>query len=262
MGAWSRAVLWRLPIHALKVGALCSLLLLAPVARHASHAVAQPLPVAPGSTNQYWAGYVMTSTPGYVAIRATWTVPRIPCPSVRPRDATVYAWVGEGGYMDGISDPLIQTGTASDCFLGVPRYHAFYEWYPGIYATDFAISIAPGDSVTASVVETQWGIWTLTVRDATTRQQGSVSTTARVDARSAEFIVERPTVCAWMNCGQAGLARFRDLTFRDVQTLAAPGTRPVRTAIALVDGKRHRLAIPALTPSLRRSFSILWRNSQ
>lgn len=262
MAAWSRARVLRLPSLALRIGAMCLVLLLGPGARHVSHAIAQPLPVPAGSTNPYWAGYVMTSTPGYVAVRATWTVPRVPCPTIPLHDATVYAWVGEGGYVDGISDPLIQTGTASDCFLGAPRYHAFYEWYPGIYATDFPIALAPGDSVTASVVETQWGVWTLTIRDDTNRQQSAVSTTARVDARSAEFIVERPTVCAGTNCGQADLARFRSLTFRDIQTLDAPGTPSVRTAIALTDGGQRKLAVPARTPSLQRSFSILWRNNR
>lgn len=262
MGAWSRAILPRLPGLVLRVGTLCVLVVLGPAEGHVSHAIARPLPVRAGSTNPYWAGYVMTSTPGYVAVRATWTVPRIPCSTSPLHDATVYAWIGEGGYVDGISDPLIQTGTASDCFLGVRRYHAFYEWYPGIYATDFPIAIAAGDSVTASVVETQWGVWTLTVRDNTTRQQGAVSTAARVDARSAEFIVERPTVCVGINCGQADLARFHGLTFQNVQTLAAPGTPPRTTAIALVDSKEHKLAIPARAPSLQRSFSILWRNSR
>lgn len=262
MAAWSRATVPRFPTLVLRAGAMCLLLFLAPVAGHVSRTIAQPLPVPAGSTNPYWAGYVMTTTPGYVAVRATWTVPRIPCLAVRARDATVYAWVGEGGYVDGISDPLIQAGTASDCFLGAPRYHAFYEWYPGIYATDFPVAVSPGDSVTASVVETQWGVWTLTFRDNTNRQQSAIATAAHVDARSAEFIVERPTVCAGTNCGQPDLARFHSLTFRDVQTLAAPGTPPVRTAIALVDGGQRKLAVPARTPSLQRSFSILWRNNR
>lgn len=252
----------RLPGLLVRLGIICLLLLTFPTGHHSSHAIARPLPVRAGSTNQYWAGYVMTSSPGYVAIRATWTVPRIPCPTSPVHDATVYAWVGEGGYVEGISDPLIQTGTASDCFLGMPRYHAFYEWYPGIYATDFPIAIAPGDSVTASVVETQWGVWTLTVRNNTNGQQSAVATTARVDARSAEFIVERPTVCAGINCGQTNLGRFHSVTFRDVQTLADPGTPPIQTAIALVDGGHRKLAVPGRMPSLRHSFSVLWRNSR
>lgn len=260
MRAWSHATAPRFPTLAIRAGVICLLLMLSPAPRHVSHAIARPIPIAAGSTNPYWAGYVMTSDPGYVAVRATWTVPRVPCPPAPSHDATVYAWVGEGGYVDGISDPLIQAGTASDCFLGTPRYHAFYEWYPGIYATDFPIGVAPGDSVTASVVETQWGVWTLTIRDNTDREQSAVSTTAQVDARSAEFIVERPTVCAGLNCGQTDLARFRSLTFRDIQTLAAPGTAPVRTAIALIDGAQRKLAVPARMPSLRRTFSILWRN--
>lgn len=254
MSRWSRVT-----ILGAKVALLCAFLIAGPNTPAVSHEIAQPVPVAARSTNPYWAGYVMTSTPGYVAIRATWTVPRIPCPIQPVHDATVYAWIGEGGYVDGISDPLIQTGTASDCFLGTPRYHAFYEWYPGIYATDFPIAVAAGDSVTASVVETQWGVWTLTLRDNTDGQQYAVSTTASVDARSAEFIVERPTVCAGANCGQVALGRFRSMTFRDVQTLADPGTRPQQMSIALVDGNHRRLAVPGRTPSLSRSFSVLWR---
>lgn len=252
----------RVSIHGLKLGLVFAFLVASPGAPVVSHAIAQPVPVAASSTNPYWAGYVMTSTPGYVAIRATWTVPRIPCAIQHPHDATVYAWVGEGGYVDGISDPLIQAGTASDCFLGTARYHAFYEWYPGIYATDFPIGIAAGDNVTASVVETQWGVWTLTLRDDTNGEQYAVSTTAAVDARSAEFIVERPTVCVGANCGQVALGRFRSVTFRDVQTLADPGTRPKQTSLALVNGDHRKLAVPGRTPSVSRSFSVLWRNGE
>lgn len=255
------ARLSRLPGPILGLGIICLLAGSAGVAVPARHAIAQPLPVSPASSNPYWAGYVLTSTPGYVAVRASWTVPRIPCRTTS-RNATIYAWVGEGGYLDGISDPLIQAGTASDCFLGAPRYHAFYEWYPGIYATDFPIGVSPGDRVTMSVVETQWGVWTLTARDDTNGQQGAVSTTASVDARSADFIVERPTVCAGTTCGQADLGRFGNVTFRDVQTLAAPGTPARETAIQLVDAGSRQLAVPARTPALARSYTVLWRAGQ
>lgn len=244
----------------IRLGAICILLISVPAARRVSTEIAQPIPVPAGSTNQYWAGYVMTTNPGYVAVRATWNVPRIPCPTKPLHDATVYTWIGEGGYVNGLSDPLIQTGTASDCFLGSPRYHAFYEWYPGIYATDFAIAIVAGDSVTASVVETQWGVWTLTLRDNTNGQESAVSTSATVDARSAEFIVERPTVCVGIACAQTDLGRFQSVTFRSIQTLAAPGTPPVQTSIAMVNGQRHPLAVPGRIRSLQHSFSVLWRD--
>src|SRR5579885_3140513 len=109
---------------------------------HTDRTLAQPIPVPAATTNDYWAGYVVIGQGPYSSITATWTVPATTCGGTGPT-STAYTWIGVGGYLEGLESPLIQAGTAVDCITGIPRYHAFYEWYPGIYATDFPLTIRP-----------------------------------------------------------------------------------------------------------------------
>jgi Peptidase A4 family len=232
---------------------------------HTTHALAQPIPVPAATNNPYWGGYVTTQYGSFSSVRASWIVPRAPC-SVTSLPSTSYVWIGEGGYVRGLASPLIQAGTASDCFGGVVRYHAFYEWYPGIYATDFPISVKAGDSVTALVKEQQPGFWLLSVRDNSTAAQSSTTASFTADTSSADFIVERPTLCNLGGCQQAQLGRFGTLTFQDVHVTGSRGltSNDLRSAvaIALIDPDTSRvLAVPGRVPSTAGTLSVIWRGS-
>jgi hypothetical protein len=234
---------------------------------HVSHAIAQPVPVAASTTNGYWAGYVLSGNAPYAGVQASWTVPAISC-GRNDGNSTAYAWIGEGGYLRGLSSSLLQAGTASDCLAGVERYHAFFEWYPGIYATDFPLVVRPGDRVTARLAELQPDYWSLSMRNETTGMQSTTMTDDAVDQGTADFIVERPTLCGAWSCSQVALAPFGSVTFDNVriQTAAAglgaaPQASNGAVPIALVDGGSSRtLAIPGrVHPG---SFSVIWRRSQ
>lgn len=231
-----------------------------------SRALAQAVAVPAAASNAYWAGYVATARGPYSAVRATWTVPAVPCSPRSPKDSTVYVWIGEGGYVRGLASPLIQAGTASDCLGGIPRYHAFYEWYPGIYATDYPLTVHPNDTVTATIEQTEVNYWTLTMRDETTGMRSTTATFYAADVGSADFVVERPTVCSGLNCGQVGLARFDRVTFLHAQTWSAPAYafRDVGQAapIALRDaGSSQLLAQPGRMIAPTPGLSVLWRRS-
>lgn len=227
------------------------------------HTFAQPIPVPAATTNQYWAGYIAADSGPYTAIQATWTVPVAPCAPAVGRNATAYVWIGEGGYLRGLASPLIQVGTASDCLAGMASYHAFYEWYPGIYATDFPIAVRPGDSVTARLEESMPDFWTLSVRDETTALHSTTATFYRPDTGSAELVVERPTLCAMWGCGQVDLGRFGSVTFHDIAVQTATGPQPGAdlhaAPIALVDGSGRQLAVPARVYESGDTLSVLWR---
>ena len=234
-------------------------------ASSSSHALAQAIPVAAASTNAYWAGYVVTDRGPFTAIEASWTVPAASCAHQNLANATAFAWIGEGGYLQGLASSLIQAGTGSDCFSGVPRYHAFYEWYPGIYAADFPIELRPGDTVTVKITEAQTDFWVLTVSDDTTGERSTTSTFYRADTASADIIVERPTLCGADSCDQMPLAPFGQVTFQGIQTRTLQGdtSANVGTAlpIALVNPSTARvLAVPGRTPSSSDQLAVLWRS--
>jgi hypothetical protein len=223
---------------------------------HSSHTWAEPIPVPAASTNTFWAGYVATNGP-YAHVQASWTVPAIPCSARSASNSTTYIWIGEGGYLEGLASPLIQAGTGSDCVSGMVRYHAFYEWYPGIYATDFPLDVRAGDQVSVRLQETQPDYWIVSFRDDTTGSSSVTATVFHADTGSADFIVERPTLCDATSCDQLALSRFGSVTFRDASVRGpdghlAPPHSPL--AIALVDPSGEReLAVPA------RALSVLWR---
>jgi hypothetical protein len=80
----------------------------------------------------------------YVA--GSWTVPTVSC----PRRGTSYAafWVGIDGYS---SSTVEQTGTLAECSNGVATYSAWYEFYPSPMYTISALTVRPGDVITAQV---------------------------------------------------------------------------------------------------------------
>jgi len=225
------------------------------------HAVARAVPVPAATSNPYWAGYIATGLAPYTAIRASWTVPAVSCQGAAVADSTAYAWIGEGGYLQGLASPLIQAGTASSCLAGVPQYDAFYEWYPGIYATDFPIVVRPGDSLTIRIEEAQPDYWLLSVLDSATGQRSTTATFYHTDTGSADFVVERPALCA-STCDQVPLARFGAITFSQIQTRDARGVthEGVQGAmpIALADpATENVLALPGR--AAKGTLAVLWR---
>jgi Peptidase A4 family len=230
--------------------------------------IAQPIPVPAATTNDYWAGYVMTGSAPYHGVHASWTVPATRCSGNRG-SSTAYVWIGEGGYVRGMMSSLIQAGTASDCLNGVPRYHAFYEWYPGIYATDFPVQVQVGDRVTLRVDQPQPGYWTLALYDETSGARSETATVYNADTDSADFIVERPTLCTGWSCNQIPLGRFDSVTFRDAAIGAAsgdlrpnPGAAGVESIALTNPDSQRTLAVPGRVRTQSGDLSVIWQQSQ
>jgi len=91
------------------------------------------------------------------------------------------------GWLQALASPHRQAGTASSCLAGVPQYDAFYEWYPGIYATDFPIVVRPGDSLTIRIEEAQPDYWLLSGLDSATGQRSTTATFYHTDTGSADW---------------------------------------------------------------------------
>ena len=134
-----------------------------------------------------WAGY--DSTGGdFTSVTASWVEP-----SILPSSAETYAsfWAGLDG--DG-STTVEQTGTAAYSEHGRISYYAWYEMYPDPMVPINAMTVSPGDAMTATVTSAGAGQFTLALTDVTT---GDTFTTEQLNTSaqdySAEVIAEAPS---------------------------------------------------------------------
>jgi len=154
------------------------------------------------STN--WSGYAVTGASGSVtSASGSWTVPSVTCPS----RGTTYAafWVGIDGYT---SSTVEQTGILADCSNGVASYLAWYEFYPAASVAISTVSVAPGDTITASVTySSATGEFTTTISSSAGGSASYSSAVSGAAQSSAEWVVERPEVCSFF-CSLATLSNF------------------------------------------------------
>jgi hypothetical protein len=135
-----------------------------------------------------WSGYAVTGPVDSVtAVTGSWVVPTATCEGTLEKDTGVSFWVGIDGYT---SDTVEQTGTDSDCSKGFPSYYAWYEFFPAEGVTISAITVQPGDVMTASVVY-DGAEFTATIRDERSNETFSISKAVPEAKRnSAEWIAE------------------------------------------------------------------------
>lgn len=131
-----------------------------------------------------WSGAVVSGT-GFTSVTSTWTEPSVTCNSTNDLMAP---WVGIDG--DG-SNTVEQTGVATDCSSGQPKYQAWYEMYPKspVY---YSNPVSAGDKIVGTVTRSGRN-YTLTLTDST--KGWTQTTTKSITAQnvSAEVIIESPT---------------------------------------------------------------------
>jgi Peptidase A4 family len=193
-------------------------------------------------TSANWAGYV-ASAPGvrFHKVTGSWVMPPASCSIGTPANAAI--WVGLGGYHSN-SRAVEQVGTEVDCTrAGSPQYTAWYELLPAGSVT-IPLAVHPGDHVTASVAVTGHRV-RMRLRDDTTNATFSKSLKAhRTDVRSADWILEAPSLCDDSGvCEVSQLANFGTTAFSGATAKAHSGhAGPIAdpawaaTAIDLVPG--------------------------
>jgi hypothetical protein len=129
-----------------------------------------------------WAGYFETPD-AVTSASATWVVPTLTCSGTETTLSST--WVGVGGFAGGA---LLQAGMYDNCINGVATQGAFAEEYPGS-TVSFALFILPGDTVTASVLQTASG-WSATVADLTSGQSATAEAPDYAGGGSAEWMAE------------------------------------------------------------------------
>jgi hypothetical protein len=173
------------------------------------------------STN--WAGYLANSG-NFTSVSGTWVAPNptATSSSVESGDGT---WVGIGGVT---SSDLIQVGTANTVSSsGVVSTTGFYELLPaGAQATP-ALTIHPGDTLSASIIRTALTQWTISMTNVTSGQTFSTSVTYSSSLSSAEWIQEDPS---YQNGDLVLLDNFGTVRFSNVTT-TSNGTTMSASAI-------------------------------
>jgi hypothetical protein len=210
-----------------------------------------------------WSGYADVDA-NFSAVSANWTVPTVTC----QRGSNSYSaeWVGIDGYS---SSTVEQDGTEADCLNGSPSYDAWFELYGDttensgdeieLSPTD-GYPLSPGDSITASVSDSG-GTWTFDVRDGSKWFFTTSVLFGGAAQSSAEWIVERPEVCA-RSCSLTSLANFGSATFTNASTTSGAGTGTIISnadvEMEMVNGSTL-LATPGALDAGGDSFSDTWQ---
>jgi hypothetical protein len=193
---------------------------------------------ASSSTSYNWGGYAVAGATGSVSlVTGSWVVPKV------SGSGNTYSalWVGIDG---NTSSTVEQLGTSQDVNNGVPTYSAWWEMYPSGMtnitktttptgtATKTPFTVAPGDTITASVqYVTSSNSFVLTMTDGSeffTTTQAFASPgrhqSAPVALRSsAEWIVEAPS----NGFSILPLADFAPTTFSQAYATIGPTTGPI-----------------------------------
>ena len=207
--------------------------------------VADAAPVRDVSSN--WSGYAATGG-SFTSVTGTWTVPQPSGASVGA-DAT---WVGIGGVN---TRDLIQAGTQSMSSGGAVRYEAWIEMLPATSET-VALTVRPGDSVTATITEQSAGTWLITIKNNTTAQSYRNTVGYSSSRSSAEWIEEAPST----GRSVLPLTDFGVVTFSDgaavkngrTTTIGGAGAAP----ITMINGVRQPIAQPSTLAADGSSFSV------
>ena len=184
---------------------------------------------AAATVSSNWAGYVSVPKAGsgqhFSSVSGAWTAPSASCTGSEAAYSAV--WVGLGGYV-AHSKGLEQIGTDADCSrAGKASYSTWYELLPAapVY---LRLKTAPGDRVVASVTAHEHRV-TLRIRDVSTGARFSVTRRlSKVDASSADWIVEAPSQCVGTeSCSALALANFGTVGFSAATATSGGHTGPV-----------------------------------
>jgi Peptidase A4 family len=167
-----------------------------------------------------WAGYSVSSDtlfpqPIVNGVNGSWIIPEVTTTKSNTYSA---AWIGIGGIGE---ETLIQLGSEQDSISGKAVYSLWYELLPDNSIRIPDIAVSPGDKITASItlINSDTNTWQIEIKDKTTGQSFSQSFDYNSSKRTAEWIIERPTV----NNQMTTLSNFGKLTFTEI-TATVGGT--------------------------------------
>jgi hypothetical protein len=221
---------------------------------------APPASTPQGSSNSYtstnWSGYLATGG-NYTAISSSWVVPSVTGNgSSTTGDGT---WVGIGGVS---SSDLIQVGTTNFVSAsGQVTTSAFYEMLPDTARTILTMTVSAGDSISASLIETSSGIWSVSITDNTTSQTYSTSVSYASTNSSAEWIEEDPS---YSSGSQVPFDEFGSVNFSGASvtsaTVVSNLTQSNASPITLENTSGQTLASPSSIGTGGANFTVTRSN--
>jgi hypothetical protein len=215
------------------------------------------------STN--WSGYVVGSAdPKFSCVEATWTQPRVRCPSRGSR--TVAFWVGIGGVGQA---GLEQIGTQTTCTDGRDLIIAWQESLPRERGEVVEpLDVHEGDRIWAQVRWLGRGRYRLAIVDVTHPQQLSiVATNSRLRRTTVEWIVEAPTAGCPTRCHVLSMPNFGRFRFTGAVVVADGIRRPLNGPGFIHDRETmvtRTGAIRSVVSSTARdgtTFAVDWKRS-
>ena len=219
-------------------------------------------PTLPPATGGYqstnWSGY-LAATSSYTAVSGSWTVDTVTGNgSSTSADAE---WIGIGGVLD---QDLIQIGTSNIVSAsGHVTTSAFYELLPAVSTTITTLPVNPGDSMSASIIQTSTGVWTMTITDNTSGQSYNKQVSYSSSLSSAEWIEEEPS---YANGNLIPLTPFSGVSFTHCQATASAGSQTLSQLFAqpitLVSSSGHTaLATPSVLASNGTDFNVAYNGN-
>jgi hypothetical protein len=204
-------------------------------------------------TSTNWAGYFRTGCT-FTTVSGKWTVPTPTTTSTT--DITVdAAWIGIGGVT---TEDLIQVGTedivATD---GTINAAVFYELLPDAPHYPAAVTVRPGDQISASISETTPGSWLISISNLTSGKTFTKTVVYTSTHSSAEWIEEDPsfvdgTLVPFDNFGTVNFSAANTTGNGTVVTLTNAND------VRLVDRQHRTLAAPSsIFGSNADSFSVV-----
>jgi hypothetical protein len=198
--------------------------------------------VTSGYYSSNWSGYMATNG-SFTTVSGSW---RATSPSgngsTTSADST---WIGIGGVTSG---DLIQTGTENIVSAsGQVSTAAFYELLPDYAITITSLTVSPGDSMSASIVNTGGSAWKISIIDTTDGQSFSITVSYASSLSSAEWIEEDPSYSARH---QIPFDNFQAAYFTSASTTENGATVNLSGSTAqpiiMVDGSGQFIAVPSV----------------
>jgi hypothetical protein len=202
------------------------------------------------STN--WSGYADTSTT-FSTATGNWTEPSVSCTSRQEQLAAF--WVGIDGFTSGSVE---QDGTLAECYHRSAFYFSWWEMYPTNAIQVVGSSVAPGDSISASVARSG-SSYTLKVTDST-HSANSFTTTQSCSScanSSAEWIAEAPS----SSSGVLPLADFHSWTLSGATVNSGVISSFSDDEITMINSSGQVKAQPGSLNGSGNGFSVTWERS-
>ncbi|HEX4176547.1 MAG TPA: G1 family glutamic endopeptidase, partial [Acidimicrobiales bacterium] len=206
-----------------------------------------------------WSGAIESGPSNvFTGVGGNWVVPAVQASATNEASAS---WIG----IDGVtSSSLIQTGTAQNSGpgWGGTQYDAWVELLPGapgiIGNSSGPAPVAPGDVMSASIVEGSPNIWTITIGDATQGWSFSQPFSYSTPGTTAEWIEEAPTV----NGSVSALAHYGSTTFTNLGNAGSNLASAVFYPTYLLSPSGAIVSYPADFNSSTDSFSVFYGSPQ